>query len=43
MGAILEIANRVMWLNHGLAKMEGESKEVVDAYKTTMETEGEAE
>jgi ABC-type polysaccharide/polyol phosphate transport system ATPase subunit len=33
LGSVLEIADRVMWLDHGQAKMVGDPKEVVEAYE----------
>jgi ABC-type polysaccharide/polyol phosphate transport system ATPase subunit len=36
MASILEIADRVMWLDHGQAKMLGEPKEVVAAYEASV-------
>jgi len=40
MPSIVELADRVMWLDHGSVVMEGEPKEVVDAYEATVEPEG---
>jgi ABC-type polysaccharide/polyol phosphate transport system ATPase subunit len=37
MSTILDIADRVMWLDHGDVKMEGEPKEVVAAYVSSIE------
>lgn len=36
MGTILEVADRVMWLDHGETVMEGEPKRVVDAYQNSI-------
>jgi teichoic acid transport system ATP-binding protein len=33
MGAILEMSTRVIWIDHGLVRMDGDPQEVVDAYR----------
>ena len=43
MGTMLEIADRVMWLDHGLVKMEGDPVEVIEAYKATVAQQGEVQ
>ena len=36
MDTILEIADRVIWLDHGAVKLEGEPREVVGAYEASV-------
>jgi ABC-type polysaccharide/polyol phosphate transport system ATPase subunit len=39
MPAILELADRAIWLDHGTVRMEGEPKEVVEAYQDSVSVE----
>ncbi len=43
MGTMAEIAHRVMWLDHGHVKMEGEPADVIEAYGATVVNQGEGQ
>ena len=36
LGTVLDIADRAMWMDHGIIKMEGDPAEVVAAYESTV-------